>query len=101
MLEVVVLEGLLRRLQAVLTIYNPEFSILDSRPIRLCRSGCQPLGHDADGLPIPLYVIHEVVDLPLHPTALARPYHTLVRGLFELKEVHVEREGGHNCPKLL
>ena len=70
MLEVVVLEDYLRRLQDVLSIDNSKLSILNSWPL-LHRTGCQPLWHDADGLSIPLHVVHEVIYLPLYSPVFA------------------------------
>ena len=101
MLKIVVRQDDLRRLQAVLTIKNPEHAILDSRPIFLRGTRSQSLGHGACGLPIPLHVVHEVVGLPQHTPSLARPNHPFVRGFLILEEVHIESEVAFHGPAIL
>ena len=90
MLKIVILQDDLQRLQAALTIDNPECAIVNSRPIFLRGIRNQSLGHDADGLPIPLDIVHEVIDLPQHTPSLARPNHPLVRGFLALEAFQIE-----------
>ena len=85
-LEVVVFQDDRQHLKAVLTIDDPKFVVFDLRLVPLSWPGGEPYWHDAHRLPVPLYIVHQIVNLPLHAFALVRPHHPLVWWFLHLKQ---------------
>ncbi len=82
----------------MLAVNYPEVAFQNLWQVLLRWTSFKPFGHHADGLPIPLDVVHEIVNLPINPPTFSRSDHPLVRGFFTFEAVYIEREVASHGP---